>query len=50
MLDYIKELVSRGIDRMKTSQEPVPVILCGGGSILIDNNQVYSGVKQVVNC
>lgn len=33
---------------MKTNQEPIPVILCGGGSILIDSNQLFPGVTQVV--
>jgi hypothetical protein len=48
VLDYIRESVTRGIDRMKTNQGLIPVILCGGGSILIDNNQLYPGVTQVV--
>jgi hypothetical protein len=34
---------------MKTNQEPVPVILCGGGSILIDINQSFEGVTKVVH-
>jgi len=49
VLDYIKQLTTRGIDRMKTDQEPVPVILCGGGSILIDINQTFAGVTEVVS-
>jgi N-methylhydantoinase A/oxoprolinase/acetone carboxylase beta subunit len=41
MLDMIEE----GIDRMKTSQEDVPVILVGGGSILVSST--LKGVSQV---
>ena len=37
------------IERMKTSFEPVPVILCGGGSILIDIEQSFPGITQVAN-
>ncbi len=48
VLDYIRQLVGRGIDRMRTNQEPIPVILCGGGSILIDSNQKFPGVTQVI--
>ncbi|CAM4750368.1 unnamed protein product [Rotaria magnacalcarata] len=48
VLDYVKELVTRNIERMKTNIEPVPVVLCGGGSILIDINQSFPGVTQMV--
>lgn len=48
VLDYIQQSVARGIDRMRTNQEPVPVILCGGGSILIDCNYKFPGVTQVI--
>ncbi len=48
VLDYIKQTTARGIDRLKTNQEPVPVILCGGGSILIDINQCFAGVIEII--
>ncbi|CAF1326807.1 unnamed protein product [Rotaria sp. Silwood1] len=48
VLDYIKQLVTRSIERMKTNLESVPVILCGGGSILIDINQSFPGVTQMI--
>ena len=35
-LDRIHAMVEDAIDRMKTSAEPVPAILVGGGSILIE--------------
>lgn len=34
-LDEIHTMIEVGIDRMKTSAEPVPLILVGGGSILV---------------
>lgn len=34
-MDRIQEMSEVGVDRMKTSAEPVPVIVVGGGSILI---------------
>ncbi len=35
VLDRIQEIVAAAIDRMKTSSEPVPVIIVGGGSVLV---------------
>lgn len=40
------EMVEEAIDKMKTSAEPVPVILVGGGSILLPDT--LKGVSQVV--
>ena len=34
-LEKIQEIVEVAVDRMKTSAEPVPVIVVGGGSILV---------------
>ncbi|CAF4344479.1 unnamed protein product, partial [Rotaria magnacalcarata] len=48
VLDYVKELVTRNIERMKTNIEPVPVVLCGGGPILIDIDQSFPDVTQMV--
>ncbi|CAF0859847.1 unnamed protein product [Adineta steineri] len=48
VLDYIKQLVIKNVDRIKTNSEPVPIILCGGGSILIDTNQSIPDVIQIV--
>ncbi|CAF1056964.1 unnamed protein product [Rotaria sordida] len=48
VLDSVKQLVIRSIERMKTNPEPIPVILCGGGSILIDINQSFPGVTQLI--
>lgn len=47
VLDQVKGLLARNIDRMKTSTEDLPLILCGGGSILIDLQQKIPGITQV---
>ena len=39
-------IVEEGIDRMKTSAAPSPVVLVGGGSVLIDH--ALEGVSEVV--
>jgi N-methylhydantoinase A/oxoprolinase/acetone carboxylase beta subunit len=41
----INEMIEEAIDRMKTSQEDVPVILVGGGSILVSSE--LRGVSKV---
>lgn len=40
------EMVEEAIDKMKTSAEPVPVILVGGGSILLPDK--LKGASQVI--
>ncbi len=42
----IKEQVEMGIDRMKTSANPVPVILVGGGGIIVP--RTLEGVSEVI--
>lgn len=42
---YIREQVERAVDRMKTSPEPVPVIVVGGGSILVPED--LEGASEV---
>jgi N-methylhydantoinase A/oxoprolinase/acetone carboxylase beta subunit len=44
--EKIKEMVEEAIDRIKTSPKPVPVILVGGGSILLP--ETLKGASQVV--
>ena len=44
--DKIHQMVENGIDRMKTSNEDVPLILVGGGSVLID--RALAGVSDVI--
>ncbi|CAF1316545.1 unnamed protein product, partial [Adineta ricciae] len=48
VLDHIKSTINRGIDRMKTNQEPVSVILCGGGSILVDIKESFTDVTEII--
>lgn len=42
---YISEAVERSVDRMKTSPEPVPVVVVGGGSILVPDD--LEGASEV---
>jgi N-methylhydantoinase A/oxoprolinase/acetone carboxylase beta subunit len=42
---YIRQEVERSVDRMKTSPEPVPVVVVGGGSILVPDD--LEGAKEV---
>ena len=51
--EFIRSAVSKvhsmlvdGIDRIKTSSEPVPLILVGGGAILIDRD--IDGASEVI--
>ncbi|REJ32680.1 MAG: hypothetical protein DIU84_09750 [Bacillota bacterium] len=45
-VDRMHRMVEEAVDRMKTSAGPVPVILVGGGSILI--HRPLRGVSRVV--
>ena len=42
----IHRLFAEGIDRMKTSAEPSPLVLVGGGAVLIDRE--IPGVSQII--
>jgi len=45
-LDAIQQIVEVAVDRMKTSAEPVPVIVVGGGSVLVSRD--VKGASQMV--
>jgi N-methylhydantoinase A/oxoprolinase/acetone carboxylase beta subunit len=45
-LDRIQEIVETAVDRMKTSAEPVPVIVVGGGSVLVARD--VEGASEMV--
>ncbi|MBV7338858.1 hypothetical protein KFU94_63690 [Chloroflexi bacterium TSY] len=45
-LDRIQEMTEVAVDRMKTSAEAVPVIVVGGGSILITRD--VSGASEMI--
>jgi len=45
-LDTIHRMVDEAVDRMKTSAEPLPVVLVGGGSILV-SRELSSGSKVI---
>ena len=42
----IHRMLAEGVDRMKTSAEPVPLVLVGGGSVLISDD--IPGVSEVI--
>lgn len=45
-LDRIQDIVNTAVDRMKTSSEPVPVIVVGGGSVLVARD--IEGASEMV--
>jgi N-methylhydantoinase A/oxoprolinase/acetone carboxylase beta subunit len=45
-MDHIQEMTDAAVDRMKTSAEPIPVIVVGGGSILIP--RPIAGTSEMV--
>lgn len=45
-LQRIRAMLEAAIDRVKTSAEPVPVVLVGGGAILVGNE--LAGAAQVI--
>lgn len=45
-VEKIHAILAQGVDRMKTSAEAVPLILVGGGSVLIDRD--IPGVSEVI--
>jgi N-methylhydantoinase A/oxoprolinase/acetone carboxylase beta subunit len=44
--DRIAEMINVGVDRVKTSAVPVPVIIVGGGSILVQRD--IAGASEIV--
>ncbi|MBM69134.1 MAG: hydantoinase subunit beta [Haliea sp.] len=42
----IHDMIAQGVDRMKTSADPVPLILVGGGSVLV--NREIPGCSEVI--
>ncbi|KAH9504678.1 hypothetical protein Btru_062559 [Bulinus truncatus] len=47
-VDEIHRLVEEVIDKVKLSKEELPVIIVGGGSILIDKTRQLKGIKQLI--
>jgi N-methylhydantoinase A/oxoprolinase/acetone carboxylase beta subunit len=45
-IDRIQEMTETAVDRMKTSAEPVPVIIVGGGSVLV--SRPIAGASEMV--
>jgi N-methylhydantoinase A/oxoprolinase/acetone carboxylase beta subunit len=44
--DRIRAIVERGIDRIKTAAGPVPVVLVGGGTVLLGHE--LAGASQII--
>jgi N-methylhydantoinase A/oxoprolinase/acetone carboxylase beta subunit len=45
-IECIHRMIEEGVDRMKTSHQPVPLVLVGGGAVLI--NRDIAGASEVV--
>lgn len=45
-VDEIHHMLEEGVDRMKTSPAPVPLILVGGGAVLI--NREIAGISELI--
>lgn len=45
-VNRIHDMVASGVDRMKTSAEPVPLILVGGGAVLV--NRDIPGTSELI--
>ena len=46
-MDKMKEMIEDTIDKVKTSSEPVPIVLVGGGNILVDDKAGLKGGSAV---
>ncbi len=46
VLERIQAMVDEAVDRMKTSAEPIPVILVGGGTILVSRK--VAGASEMI--
>ncbi|XP_033754425.1 uncharacterized protein LOC117337521 [Pecten maximus] len=48
IIDKIREMVEEATDQMKTSAADLPVILVGGGTILLDQSKDLHGASEVL--
>lgn len=46
-IDRIHKIVADGVDRMKTSSEPMPLVLVGGGAVLV-RDQVPGTLETII--
>lgn len=46
IMDMMMEMIEEGVDKMKLSSEPVPVVLVGGGGIIVKDS--LKGVSEVI--
>ena len=47
-VDVIHEMITECIDQMRFNDRDLPLILVGGGSILVDTNKKFAGVSSVI--
>jgi N-methylhydantoinase A/oxoprolinase/acetone carboxylase beta subunit len=45
-VDRMHQIIDEGVDRMKTSADEIPLILVGGGSVLVNRN--IEGVSEII--
>jgi flavin-binding protein dodecin len=45
-LDHIQAMIDRGVDRMKTSADPLPVVVVGGASIIVSRD--VAGASEMI--
>lgn len=48
VISKIREMVEEVVDRIKTSNEELPVILVGGGAIILDSTKPFHGASKVI--
>lgn len=46
-LEWIEQRIAEAVDRMKTAPEPIPVVVVGGGSVLLGER--LSGASELIN-
>ena len=44
----IHEMISKSLDQMRFSDEKMPLILVGGGSIIVDDRKQFDGVSEII--
>ena len=44
----VHEMISKSLDQMRFSNEEMPLILVGGGSIIVDEKKQFEGVSEII--
>ncbi|XP_033124834.1 uncharacterized protein LOC117123108 isoform X2 [Anneissia japonica] len=48
VIEVMKDMIENVVDQMKLSKEDLPYVLVGGGSILLNENQLLEGATTVI--